>query len=127
MDGIGELPDCILSHILTMLSIKDLLKTSVLSRRWCKLWSLWRDLPFDIFHVLGRSKKELVLHTDSSYTVERLVHLDINTDEFVKRVDQFLKSFQGIKIYSFFVSFYLNVKHSDIMDQWIRFAIARGS
>jgi hypothetical protein len=109
-----------------MLSIKDLLKTSVLSRRWCKLWSLRRDLHFDIFHVLGSSKKEL-LQTDSSYTVERLVHLDINMDEFVKRVDQFLKSFQGIKIDSFFVSFYLNVKHSDIMDQWIRFAIARGS
>ncbi|KAK2365306.1 hypothetical protein P8452_68088 [Trifolium repens] len=126
MDGIGELPDCILSHILTMLSIKDLLKTSVLSRRWCNLWSLRRDLHFDILNVLGRSKKEL-LQTDSSYTVERLVHLDINMDEFVKRVDQFLKSFQGIKIYSFFVSFYLNVKHSDIMDQWIRFAIARGS
>jgi hypothetical protein len=47
-------------------------------------------------------------------------------DEFVKRVDQFLKSFQGIKIDSFFVSFYLNAKHSDIMDEWIRFAIARG-
>ncbi|GAU13663.1 hypothetical protein TSUD_347670 [Trifolium subterraneum] len=127
MDCISELPDEILSHILTTLPVKDLLKTSLLSRRWCKLWSLRRDLHFDIFHVLGRSKQELLQNGNSSSTVKRCcVHLDINMDEFVKRVDQFVNSFQGIKIDSFFVSFYLNVKHSDIIDQWIRFAIVRG-
>jgi hypothetical protein len=126
MDRISELPDEILSYILTTLSMKDLLKTSVLSRRWCKLWSLRRDLHFDIFHVLGSSKEEL-LQTDSNSTMERCrVHLDINIDEFVKRVDQFLKKFQGTKIDSFSVSFYLNGTHNNIIDQWISFAIAKG-
>ncbi|XP_045794901.1 F-box/FBD/LRR-repeat protein At1g13570-like [Trifolium pratense] len=129
MDHISELPDEILSHILTMLPVKDLLKTSLLSRRWCKLWFLRRDLHFDIFHVLGKSEQEVFQIRDSSHNSimeRRRVQLDINMDEFVKRVDQFVKSFQGIKIDSFFVSFYLNGKHGDIIDQWIRFAIARG-
>jgi hypothetical protein len=126
MDRISELPDEILSYILTTLSMKDLLKTSVLSRRWCKLWSLRRDLHFDIFHVLGSSKEQL-LQTDSNSTMERCrVHLDINIDEFVKRVDQFLKKFQGTKIDSFSMSFYLNGTHNNIIDQWISFAIAKG-
>ncbi|XP_045794107.1 F-box/LRR-repeat protein At3g03360-like [Trifolium pratense] len=125
MDRISELPDEILCYILTMLSIKDLLKTSILSRRWCELWTLWRDLHFDIFHVLGKTKEE-VLHLPSNSPMEIQVHRDINMDEFVKRVDQFLNNFQGTKINSFFASFYSYDKHSNIIDQWISFAIARG-
>jgi hypothetical protein len=58
-DRVSELPDCILSYILTMLSVKDLLRTTVLSKRWCKLWALRRDLFFDIF-MLGSSEEELL-------------------------------------------------------------------
>ncbi|WJX80312.1 hypothetical protein P8452_63327 [Trifolium repens] len=58
-DLISELPDEILSYILTMLSMKDLLKTSILSRRWCKLWGLRKDLYFDINNVFG-SEEELI-------------------------------------------------------------------
>jgi hypothetical protein len=56
-DRISELPDEIVSYILTMLSIKDLMKASILSRRWCNVWSLRRDLHFDVLNVL-RSEKE---------------------------------------------------------------------
>ncbi|MCH94228.1 F-box/LRR-repeat protein, partial [Trifolium medium] len=108
-----------------MLSVKDLLKTSLLSRRWCKLWSLRRDLHFDIFHVLGKSKEEVFQTRNSSHN-STMKTGRVHLDEFVKRVDQFVKSFQGIKIDSFFVRFYLNGKHSHNIDQWIRFAIARG-
>ncbi|WJX80311.1 hypothetical protein P8452_63327 [Trifolium repens] len=37
----------------------DLLKTSILSRRWCKLWGLRKDLYFDINNVFG-SEEELI-------------------------------------------------------------------
>ncbi|XP_045794106.1 putative F-box protein At1g49610 [Trifolium pratense] len=117
MDRISELPDEILSYILTMLSIKDLLKTSILSKRWRKLWYLRRDLDFNILHMLGSTSRK---------PLEERGHLNINMDEFVKRVDQFLNNFQGTKIDSFSLSFYSNDKHSNIIDQWISFAIARG-
>jgi hypothetical protein len=128
MDRISELPDEVMFYILTMLSIKDLLKTSVLSKRWCKLWSLSKDLNFNILDVLGSSEEELLQrgHLLSSSPMTRRVHLDINMAEFVKRVDQFLNNFQGTNIDSFSLSFYLNGKHNDIIDQWISFAIARG-
>lgn len=130
MDCISQLPDCILSHILTMLPMKDLLKTSILSRRWCKLWALRRDLYFDIHNVLG-SEMELLetgdlidLPRDS--TVVCFADFDLSRDEFVNRVDRFVKNFEGTNIDSFVVNFYLDCEQSNNIDQWISFAIARG-
>lgn len=130
MDCISQLPDCILSHILTMLPMKDLLKTSILSRRWCKLWALRRDLYFDIHNVLG-SEMELLetgdlidLPRDS--TVVCFADFDLSRDEFVNRVDRVVKNFEGTNIDSFVVNFYLDCEQSNNIDQWISFAIARG-
>ncbi|WJX85596.1 hypothetical protein P8452_68033 [Trifolium repens] len=131
-DRISELPDDILSSILTMLSIKDLLKTSVLSKRWCKLWGLRKDLYFDIHNVLGTEielleKRYLVDVTRYSRTgTDRCVNLDLSLKEFVKRVDQFLKNFHGTTIDSLLINFYLESEQSNTIDQWIRFAIVRG-
>ncbi|WJX85633.1 hypothetical protein P8452_68055 [Trifolium repens] len=124
-DCISKLPDKILSYILTMLSMKDLLKTSILSRRWCKLWGLRKDLYFDINNVLG-SEEELIKHGYLIDANSRYVDLKVSRDEFVKRVDQFLKNFPGTKIDSFLLSFNLNFEQSSIIDQWISFAIAKG-
>ncbi|PNX98508.1 F-box/LRR-repeat protein, partial [Trifolium pratense] len=135
-DLISELPDYILSDILTMLSMKDSLKTSVLSKRWCKLWSLRRNLYFDIFNVIGSSEEELlqkgylvdVLDTSFSgvTTMERHINPDMSKDEFVKRVNQFVMNFQGTVMESFSVNFHLDHEQSSTIDQWISFAIARG-
>ncbi|CAJ2631343.1 unnamed protein product [Trifolium pratense] len=135
-DRISELPDYILSDILTMLSMKDSLKTGVLSKRWCKLWSLRRNLYFDIFNVIGSSEEELlqkgylvdVLDTSFSgvTTMERHINPDMSKDEFVKRVNQFVMNFQGTVMESFSVNFHLDHEQSSTIDQWISFAIARG-
>lgn len=119
-DLISQLPDCILSYILKLLPIKDLLKTSVLSKRWCILWTLRRDLYFDVFNVLGSSQKELLqkqylidvlsnsiiepgfLFFDVP-PVERHVNLDLSRGKFVEQDDA----------------------QSNTIDQWISFAIAR--
>ncbi|PNY00482.1 F-box/LRR-repeat protein [Trifolium pratense] len=125
-DRISELPDDILSYILAMLLIKDLLKTSVLSKRWSKLWGRRKDLYFDIHNVLG-SEKELI---ETGHLIDvtdvYCVNLDLSLKEFVKRVDQFVKNFPGTAIDSFSVNFYLGCEQSNTIDRWISFAIARG-
>ncbi|XP_045794120.1 uncharacterized protein LOC123888993 [Trifolium pratense] len=91
---------------------------------------LGRDLYFDIINVLG-SEKELLetgylidcLHRS---TIERRVNLDMCRDVFVKRVDQFVKDFQGPKIDSLIVNFHLDCEQSNTIDQWIQFAIVKG-
>ncbi|KAI5423928.1 hypothetical protein KIW84_030231 [Lathyrus oleraceus] len=98
--------------------MKDLLKISILSKRWGEVWALRRNLHFDTLNVFGDS--------DSSI-IERLVNLDNERDEFAKRVDQFVKSFSGRVIDSFLVKFCLNGDQSTIIDRWIRFAIERGA
>ncbi|MED6216750.1 hypothetical protein PIB30_010782 [Stylosanthes scabra] len=37
-DRLSDLPDCILIHIMTFLTTKDVVSTSILSRRWEDLW-----------------------------------------------------------------------------------------
>ncbi len=37
-DWINELPDCIMSYILSFLTIKDAAETSIVCRRWTNLW-----------------------------------------------------------------------------------------
>lgn len=131
MDYISELPDCILADILSMLSMKDMLNTCLLSKRLCNLWHLRRDLKFDQLNVLG-SDEEL---RRAGYYVDVLkngnqcehLHLDVLRDEFVRRVDQFVKNFKGDIIDSIVVQFNLNLAESNIIDQWIRFAISKGA
>jgi len=143
-DRISELPDCILSDILKMLPMKDLVKTSILSKKWYTLWALRVHLCYDIFNVLGNlnellqnqylidvcscssAKKRGFYFPSSSDTLERYVNLDMSRGEFVQRVDQFVKKFLGTKIDSFLVNFCLDNEQNNIIDQWISFAVARG-
>lgn len=136
-DRISELPDCILSDIQKKLPMKDLVKTSILSKKWYTLWALRIHLCFDIFNVLGNLNELLqnqylidrargVDFPCSFGTVKRYVNLDLSRGEFVKRVDQFVKKFSGAKIDSLLVNFCLGYEQNKIIDQWINFAIARG-
>ncbi|XP_058748043.1 putative F-box/LRR-repeat protein At4g00320 isoform X2 [Vicia villosa] len=127
-----ELPDCVISYILTKLSMKELLKTSILSKSWYKLWTLRRDLYFDIFNVFENTEEELLQKgylIDVPYTycsaMERMLTSD-TSDLFVNRVDQFLKHSNATTIDSFLVKFYLGSQQQTSIDQWISFVIKRG-
>lgn len=94
------------------------------------LWVSSRDLYFDIHSMLG-SENELLetgylIDVPSSSIVERRLNLDMSRDEFVKRVNQFVKNFQGPMIESILVNFYLKREQSNSIDQWIKVAFAMG-
>lgn len=46
MDRLSELPESILLHILSFLTMKDVVKTAVLSKRWPHLWTIIQELDF---------------------------------------------------------------------------------
>ncbi|CAI8603178.1 unnamed protein product [Vicia faba] len=47
MHSLDDLPNEILLHIMSYLMIEDVVKTSVLSKRWRNLWKYLRDLKLD--------------------------------------------------------------------------------
>nr|XP_023884351.1 FBD-associated F-box protein At3g52670-like isoform X2 [Quercus suber] len=51
VDGISDLPDFVLSHILAFLTTKDAVATSILSNRWKTLWTLVPNLDFDDYEL----------------------------------------------------------------------------
>ncbi|KAL1184967.1 hypothetical protein V6Z11_A01G082800 [Gossypium hirsutum] len=53
-DRISDLPDSILTHILSFLSTKEAVRTSILSTRWRYLFALLPNLHFDLEDVLRR-------------------------------------------------------------------------
>lgn len=61
-DRISPLPDDLISHILTHLSTCDVLRTSLLSKRWISLWERVPDLDshsFSSFDALVRFTNSL--------------------------------------------------------------------
>ncbi|KAL8237711.1 hypothetical protein R6Q59_018792 [Mikania micrantha] len=47
IDCINNLPDCILHHILSFLPTREVVQTSILSKRWKSLWTSVSNLDFD--------------------------------------------------------------------------------
>ncbi|XP_039686582.1 uncharacterized protein [Medicago truncatula] len=81
-----ELPDCVMSYIFSKLSMKDLVKTSILSKTWIHEWRSTKDLNFDIHNMFGCSNRyypdDLTLNnckfdSDLNITCPTLCHLNI--------------------------------------------------
>ncbi|XP_057514774.1 F-box/LRR-repeat protein At3g26922-like isoform X2 [Actinidia eriantha] len=112
-DFLTEMPDDILSFILSLLSIRDAVKARILSRRWRKICPSLVNLDFDLHTVLGI--KEMYSNGDSDISGE-------DRCKFVTGVDQFLELYKGQKIDSLRVCFCLGNEYSCYIDRWIRFA-----
>ncbi|XP_040371753.1 putative F-box/LRR-repeat protein At3g58880 [Rosa chinensis] len=126
-DWIDELPSCIVSYILSLLTIKDAWDASLVSRRWHEhLWNsiLTRpNLEFDIPNIFG-SRYAGAKFTDTTSDSIRLIN-QFKTPDFVQRVNAVLKHYRGKKVESFKVAFFLDGSTADL-DNWIRFAITKG-
>jgi len=112
-DRISRLPDEILVIILSGLSIGEAARTSILSSRWSYLWTFFTgSMDFDGTETLLETRWK-----GKSLELERT--------RFVNRVNQVLRSHQGISVDELKVCFTLDNSWKPDIDSWIDFAIQK--
>ncbi|KAK6129378.1 hypothetical protein DH2020_036894 [Rehmannia glutinosa] len=133
IDRISMLPDKILVIILSLLTVEEATKTSMLSHRWRYLWTFIPRLDFDGTSFLW--KVVSVLKTpDIILVIEPLDHsvvksLDTGLDEqrrnYVGWVDKIIALHKGSSIEELRVFFNLTKTHQKHIDKWLKYALDR--
>ncbi|CAL9014114.1 unnamed protein product [Prunus brigantina] len=123
-DWINELPDCILVSIFSLLTLKDVVGNTMVSRQWRHLGLqpiLTRvNLEFDLANIFGINVRDDDFEDD-------LYAEDFSKQDFVRCVNKVLQLHHGNKVDSFKVEFFFNRESTTILDEWIRFAITKGA
>jgi hypothetical protein len=118
-DCISELPDEILVCILSRLTLKEALVTSVLSRRWQYLWASIYTLDFDHIKTSGR------ITLIRSIKLNRPVLTEIERPRYVNWVNRVLEQHRGPTIDEFRVWFDLDKDYKRDINRWIMFALQK--
>ncbi|KAK9282608.1 hypothetical protein L1049_010826 [Liquidambar formosana] len=121
VDLINVLTDDILLHILSFLTVKDAVKTSILSRRWRFLWAYISNLNFDHLTFLSRGPP-----INFQYRREDGDIVQLNRFRFIRQLDKFWQLYQDPKIDSFRVSFHFHPTFARYVDQWVSSAVKMG-
>ncbi|XP_077238127.1 F-box/FBD/LRR-repeat protein At1g51370-like [Tasmannia lanceolata] len=100
-DEISELPEPLLTNILSFLPTKDAVRTSILSSRWRYLWTQIHN--FDFSHECRYS----------------------HSDEIVGSVEQSISLHKGSKIHKFCLSFAYQKRFAFNVNRWIHVAFEK--
>ncbi|XP_018623283.1 F-box/LRR-repeat protein At3g26922-like isoform X2 [Nicotiana tomentosiformis] len=111
-DRISQLPDDILVHILSFLSVKEAADTSVLSKRWLPLWRYVPRLDFAATKPLHEVALDEKL---------RKRHMK----KYVRWVNRTLQICKAQRLDQFRVCFDLNKFAQHDIDKWLEFAFSR--
>ncbi|KAL9155500.1 hypothetical protein ABFS82_09G007400 [Erythranthe guttata] len=115
IDRIGALPDDLLVNILSLLTFKEAIATSVLSSRWRYLWTFVPKLDFD--------GGESLLKVSSKGCTKSLLNKERSA--YVEWVDHVLALHNNSTVEEFRVFFDLDKSYKDSIGKWIRYALAR--
>ncbi|XP_023906583.1 F-box/LRR-repeat protein At4g14103 [Quercus suber] len=113
-DRISNLPKSLLCRILSLLTTKEAVVTSILSSRWKTLWTLVPKLDFDYYELTT---------TSSSAEVQSHKRYNFNFAHIVSRVWALRSASQ---VQKFRLHWGHGVYDPVHMDTWVRAAIARG-
>ncbi|KAK2645512.1 hypothetical protein Ddye_020707 [Dipteronia dyeriana] len=110
-DPLMELPDGILSKIISLLPLREAIRTSILSKSCKSIWTCHSHLKFDSLNVLG----------SSTACINKSSRL-----KYVQRVDELMNQRRkGLKMNSFTVHFHLGNEFSSHIDDWISCAVMK--
>ncbi|XP_059657389.1 F-box/LRR-repeat protein At3g03360-like [Cornus florida] len=111
-DRIGGLPDVILVSILSLLTMKEAARSSLISKRWRYMWTYVTRMNFDASSIIDG-----ILLGDKEVEAERPLYLSW--------VNQVLKSHNAPTIDEFRVQFDLDETCRFDIDNWINFAMEK--
>lgn len=115
------LPDGILSDIISLLTIRDAVRTSVIASRWRFLSTSLPNLNFDWPSVFG------IVDNPNHFICERsMIRNHKDQHRFVRIVDQILNNYVGTRILTFRVSLCVGREFSYEIGQWISLAVRLG-
>ncbi|KAL4311420.1 hypothetical protein GQ457_01G005960 [Hibiscus cannabinus] len=117
-DKITTLPDDILSTILSQLTFKEAVATSILSRRWRYLWTFHPNLPIRCEDVVLKEDRD-----DISFRRKSKIH-GVHKDKFIQTVNQVLRGRKGRELQEFGIHYPLLESSACHIDLWVAFAIA---
>lgn len=111
-----SLPEDIVSSIMSELTIKEAVRTSVVSSKWRQAWRCHPNLSFDISSVLGRKAER----NQSANRYKRMLSIK----RFVDWVDYIMRKHSGFAVNKVSIKFELRKEHANRIDGWVLFAIA---
>lgn len=115
-DQLIELPDGILSIMISFVPLKEAIRTSVLSKRWRYIWTCHSKLCFDSINILG-----MRVDYNSVSNYQSLLDRQIRRGMFIERVNHFMQHrCKGPKIDYFSLHCHLGKESASYIDQWIR-------
>lgn len=126
-DRISTLPDDVLSSIISRLTFRDSVKTSILSSKWRYLCAAVSDINFDIEVMFGPNGNTTDIPNEQE--IDILGEKDTcrkNKHAFVMGVNQFLNRYLGPKLHSLAVSFCFDADFTSDVDHWISLAVRMG-
>ncbi|OMO58650.1 hypothetical protein COLO4_34465 [Corchorus olitorius] len=122
-DRISELPDEVLILILSFMPVKEATRTSVLSRRWEKLWTFSPCLELDGSRELFNIRCHFWC---TSYNPRREKEvLDSGRLRYINWVNRALESYHACAVDKFRIRFDLNERYRCDIDEWVRFAFEK--
>lgn len=119
IDRISELPDDIITRILSFLPLKDAVATSILSPRWVNLWKYIPNLIF-----IDESFKPIP-PIGNGMPFVRPMAWDVHSLKYAECVNSFINSYKALSVKQLTISFTIHPNAHHHVSKWLRFAFSK--